>query len=93
MIVITETKESKFFFQRTFTFSLICPSSECSPMNFLKNRDKNRETLKSRSVCYSVESDSVTPWTSPPGSSVHGILQARILDWVAIPFSRGQPRD
>ena len=32
---------------------------------------------------------------SPPGSSVHGILQARILEWVAIPLSRGssQPRD
>ena len=32
---------------------------------------------------------------SPPGSSIHGILQARILDWVAIPFSRGssQPRE
>ena len=32
---------------------------------------------------------------SPPDSSVHGILQARILEWVAIPFSRGffQPRD
>ena len=31
----------------------------------------------------------------PPGSSVHGILQARILEWVAISFSRGssQPRD
>ena len=30
-----------------------------------------------------------TPWT------VHGILQARILEWVAFPFSRGssQPRD
>ena len=30
-----------------------------------------------------------TPWTecSPPGSSVHGILQARILEWVAITFS------
>ena len=29
------------------------------------------------------------------GSSVHGILQARILEWVAIPFSRvaSQPRD
>ena len=29
------------------------------------------------------------------GSSVHGILQARILEWIAIPFSRGssQPRD
>ena len=32
---------------------------------------------------------------SPPGSSVHGISQARILEWVAIIFSRGssQPRD
>ena len=32
---------------------------------------------------------------SPPGSSVHGILQARILEWVAISFSRGSswPRD
>ena len=26
---------------------------------------------------------------SPPGSSVHGILQGGILHWVAIPFSRG----
>ena len=26
---------------------------------------------------------------SPPGSFVHGILQTRILKWVAIPFSRG----
>ena len=26
---------------------------------------------------------------SPPGSSVHGIFQARILEWVAIPSSRG----
>ena len=32
---------------------------------------------------------------SLPGSSVHGILQTRILEWVAIPFSRGSswPRD
>ena len=32
---------------------------------------------------------------SLPGSSVHEILQARILEWVAISFSRGssQPRD
>jgi len=31
----------------------------------------------------------------PPGSSVHGILQARILEWVAILFSRvsSQSRD
>ena len=26
---------------------------------------------------------------NPPGSSVHGIPQARILEWVAIAFSRG----
>ena len=32
---------------------------------------------------------------SPPGSSVHGILHARILEWVAMPSSRGssRPRD
>ena len=32
---------------------------------------------------------------SPPGSSVHGILQARILEWVALPSSResSRPRD
>ena len=32
---------------------------------------------------------------NPPGSSVHGILQARILEWVAISYSRGssRPRD
>ena len=32
---------------------------------------------------------------SPPGSSVHGISQARILEWVAISYSRGSswPRD
>ena len=32
---------------------------------------------------------------SPPGSSVHGVLQARLLEWVAISLSRGssRPRD
>ena len=39
----------------------------------------------------------VTPWMvgSSPGSSVHGILQARILELVTIPFSRwfSQPRE
>ena len=37
----------------------------------------------------------VTLWTSLPGSSVNGLLQARILEWVAISFSResSQPRD
>ena len=44
---------------------------------------------ESENESHPVVSDSVTPWT------VHGILQARILEWVALPFSRGssQPRD
>ena len=35
------------------------------------------------------------PTLCPPGSSVHGILQARIPEWVAMPFSRGSswPKD
>ena len=33
-------------------------------------------------ACYPVD-------CSPPGSSVHGILQTKILEWVAISFSRG----
>ena len=50
------------------------------------------------SVSYSVESDSLRPpWTDCglPSSSVHGISQARILEWVVIPFSKAssQPRN
>ena len=39
--------------------------------------------------------DFVTPWTSPPDSSVHRVVQGRILEWFVIPFSRGSswPRD
>ena len=43
-----------------------------------------------------VLSDSSRPVDcSPPSSSVHGIVQARILEWVAVSFSRGSswPRD
>ena len=47
------------------------------------------ETLQSCPTLYN------TMDCSPPGSSVHGMLQARILEWVAITSSRGpsQPRD
>ena len=47
-------------------------------------------------VSHSVASDSLWPMDCrPPGSSVHGILQARILEWAAMAFSRGSswPRD
>ena len=53
-------------------------------------------SVRGFSASHSVLSNSATPWTvACPGSSVHGILQARILEWVATPFPRGSswPRD
>ena len=45
------------------------------------------------SLSHSIVSKSLRPHDcSPPGCSVHGILQARILEWVAIPFSRGSSK-
>ena len=45
-------------------------------------------TCAGRAACVSrsVMSDSLQHYGLPPGSSVHGIFQARILEWVAIPF-------
>ena len=64
---------------------VICLKGPCHP-------------LKEGKVKVLVTQSCPTPWDpmdwSPPGSSVPGILQARILEWVATPFSRGssQPR-
>ena len=46
-------------------------------------------TLKNYSRIDYIDSLLFLGLCSPPDSSVHGILQARILEWVAIPFSRG----
>ena len=48
---------------------------------------KVKVTQSYRTLCHPMD-------CSLPGSSVHGILQAGILEWVAFPFSRGssQPR-
>ena len=53
-----------------------------APLN-VKVKVKSRLTLCNPMVC------------SPPGSSIHGILQARVLEWLAISFSKGSswPRD
>ena len=63
----------------------------CSIGNYIQYPVINHSEWKSLShvwLCNSMD-------YSPPGSSVHGILQARILEWAAIPFSRGssQPRE
>ena len=48
----------------------------------LKSKVKVSITLLCLTLCNPVD-------YGPPGSSVHGIFQARILEWVAISFSRG----
>ena len=49
-----------------------------------------KQFLTRSEVKVAQSSNFVTPW-----STVHGILRARILEWVAFPFSMGssQPRD
>ena len=61
-------------------------------MNFYISMKRNKVKALVAQLC-------LTLWDpmdcTVSGSSVHGILQARILQWVAIPFSRGssRPRD
>ena len=64
--------------------------------NFPINAGVTFLSLGVSAVCMSIVSDSSWPLDcSPPGSSVHGIILARTVEWVAIPFSKGssQPRD
>ena len=58
--------------------------------------DPTASKWQRRRFCCSVISDSCDPMDcTPPGPSVHGILQARVQEWVAMPSSRGSswPRD
>ena len=55
-------------------------------------RAKDSIAVSTESDSCSVVSDCVSMDCSPPGSSVHEILQARILEWVAISFTRGSFR-
>ena len=57
-------------------------------------QDTHREWKQSGPICHvlrlSVRSNFLQPMDcSPPGSRFHGILQARIQEWVAISYSRG----
>ena len=59
----------------------------------LKNIVLQPDERKERKWSRSVVSNSLDPMNfSPPGSSVHGIFQARILEWVAISFSSRSSR-
>ena len=73
----------------------LSPVINTSPWRWLQpTQEKSQKPLhpcllsESESVSCSMVSDSLQPHgLYPPGSSVHGILQARILEWVAISFS------
>ena len=56
--------------------------------NFEESESESEVTQSCPTLCDPMD-------CSPPGSPVHGILPARILEWVAIAFSRGssRPRD
>ena len=80
----------------TPTLAIIFPW-ELEDVDIHSETDRERElilkmcvlvTQSCLTLCYPVD-------CSPPGSSVPGILQARTLEWVAIPFSRGSswPKD
>ena len=57
----------------------------------VRHDSSNLAAAESESESHSVMSD----FLRPIDYTIHGILQARILEWVAFPFSRGssQPRD
>ena len=75
-------------------FHLQAVSFQSSSGSFLNPISKVRLFEKSESGSLSVASDSLQPHRlcGPPGSSVYGILQAIILDWVARPSFRESSR-
>ena len=87
--------------QTKHTTSIKGPFDHCSPSALKNNSEKEcRNLSKYMTACIpcgmslcSVAKSRPTLFdptdSSPPGSSVHGILQVRTLGWVAIPFSRG----
>ena len=69
-------------------YLLLCPYSGKSAGWYRNERSrKGVSELKVAHLCLTL--------CNPMDYTVHGILQARILEWVAIPFSRGssQPKD
>ena len=68
--------------------------SDCTRWDRQKGRRRREYLVAGYLLACSIVSDSLWP-PGPPGSSIHGISQARILEWVAISFSRGssRPRD
>ena len=65
-------------------------SSKAPVFDLAQHEDKSETNLDFvvQSVCH-VRLFCDPTHCSPPGSSVHGVSQARVLEWVATSFSRG----
>ena len=84
-----------FFFLYTILFPENLKAGHSTFLNLIVSYLKRLECVCLCSVA-SVVSNSLQPMDcSPPASCVRGILQARILEWIAISYSRGSslPRD
>ena len=82
------SQRMRLYTQHTSTPTHVLVSLGRQRISFCSIRKECEVTQSCPTLCDPVD-------CSPPGSSVHGILQARILEWVAISFSLGssQPRD
>ena len=90
LLTLEEPEICKAVFVYFSIFSLLPPSyfpqlSNFHPNGKKSNNDDDVCTQSCSTLCYPMN-------CSPPGSSVHGISQARILDWIAISYSRGSSR-
>ena len=97
---LTEFIPHSFHMHLNYLGPILFPCSPKGMANgcFLHSLSSPAITAGGGSICWMVEiADGcvISYWygnpmdCSLPGSSVHGILQARILEWVAVPFSRG----
>ena len=64
----------------TIAYLIYMKSTSCKMLGWMKHKEKE-VTQSCPTLCDPMDS-------SLPGSSIHGILQARILEWVAISFSK-----
>ena len=93
-------KTPMYFFFKNFAFLEVSFTMLCIP-RFLYSIISGNNTITYNTWRSEVKFAQSCPtlwdskYCSPPGSSVHGVLQARIPEWVAIPFSGGSswPRD
>ena len=79
---------SNFIQNYTIRALLVAQLVKNPPANSGESESESEVTESYPTLCYPMD-------CSLPGSSIHGIFQARVLEWVSISFSRGssQPRD